>query len=307
MSSIQRRLFATATLILLFSGLLTSFSSAALAQGKEEAPGQIKKQERLEAESEDTESEELLDEEAESSDEDESSSTEALRDTDESDEDVDDDPVEFQGDISDCPNKHAAPDIEEKNKGANRHGPYDSTCDEDVPAMNGGKVHKNHCAGCVGNADNKNPPGQYPGDHNNGYECDGNNGVGKGNPAHSGCVTVPSVPPPPPNPPSKPRDRDRDRDSDRNPSRPDFNRPRSIPDVNQPPVALPGNPPQQPDVVLGRPPAANPAPPVGQPGVLPVTGPRDASIFMFIGVLLIGVGALAVSADSMIARVKQRR
>ena len=47
------------------------------------------------------------------------------------------------------------------------------------------------CAGCVGKADNKNPPGQYPdgSDANNGYECDGNNGIGKSNPAHTGCTS----------------------------------------------------------------------------------------------------------------------
>lgn len=46
------------------------------------------------------------------------------------------------------------------------------------------------CAGSVGNADDKNPPGQLPGpqDENNGYECDGNAGVAKGNPAHSFCT-----------------------------------------------------------------------------------------------------------------------
>ena len=56
------------------------------------------------------------------------------------------------------------------------------------------------CAGCVGRADNQNPPGQgqeYPTrnaegrliqpDGNQGYECDGNNGIGKTNPAHSLC------------------------------------------------------------------------------------------------------------------------
>lgn len=48
------------------------------------------------------------------------------------------------------------------------------------------------CAGCVGKADNKNPPGQYPNgsDANNGYECDGNSGVGQTNPAHTGCATT---------------------------------------------------------------------------------------------------------------------
>ena len=82
--------------------------------------------------------------------------------------------------------------------GANRHGPYDSTCDgrisqngqgDDAPG--GGTP----CAGCVGKADNKQPPGQvmeFNGQKPNdmGYECDGNQGVGahygNGNPAHTG-------------------------------------------------------------------------------------------------------------------------
>jgi hypothetical protein len=69
--------------------------------------------------------------------------------------------------------------------------PYDSTCDGS-PSQNGnggGNASGKPCAGCVGAADNKNPKGQYPdgSDHNNGYECDGNNGVGKGNPAHTAC------------------------------------------------------------------------------------------------------------------------
>ena len=81
-----------------------------------------------------------------------------------------------------------------------RHA-YNETCDEDIASGNGGgngEAGGKPCAGCVGNADDKNPQGQYPsgpGDHNNGYECDqkgrteneGNNGIGFGNPAHSGC------------------------------------------------------------------------------------------------------------------------
>jgi hypothetical protein len=43
------------------------------------------------------------------------------------------------------------------------------------------------CNGCVGNADTKAPKGQAVGDANSGYECDSNHGVGRGNPAHSGC------------------------------------------------------------------------------------------------------------------------
>jgi LPXTG-motif cell wall-anchored protein len=58
----------------------------------------------------------------------------------------------------------------------------------------GGKATGKPCAGCVGKADNKNPKGQRPNgsDHNNGYECDGNHGIGRGNPAHTGCQ--PSTP-----------------------------------------------------------------------------------------------------------------
>ncbi len=52
-------------------------------------------------------------------------------------------------------------------------------------AINAGKP----CDGCVGNADDKTPPGQMLDgmDRNAGYECDANKGVGKGNPAHTGC------------------------------------------------------------------------------------------------------------------------
>ena len=66
---------------------------------------------------------------------------------------------------------------------------------------------KRPCAGCVGKADYKNPPGQLPdgSDHNKGYECDENEGVGKMNPAHSGCApgAAPSQTSPP-TPPVKP-------------------------------------------------------------------------------------------------------
>jgi len=72
--------------------------------------------------------------------------------------------------------------------------PYDSTCDGS-PSGNGngnGNATGKPCAGCVGAADNKNPPGQFPdgSDHNNGYECDGNHGIGRTNPAHTGCAAT---------------------------------------------------------------------------------------------------------------------
>ena len=71
-------------------------------------------------------------------------------------------------------------------------GPYCSTRDGS-PSMNGnggGKATGKPCAGCVGKADNKNPHGQYPNgsDHNAGYECDRNHGIGRTNPAHTGCT-----------------------------------------------------------------------------------------------------------------------
>ena len=61
------------------------------------------------------------------------------------------------------------------------------------PSQNGsgnGTATGEPCAGCVGKADNKNPPGQFPNgsDANSGYECDANQGIGKSNPAHTGCI-----------------------------------------------------------------------------------------------------------------------
>lgn len=77
--------------------------------------------------------------------------------------------------------------------GANASGPYDPNAAGAASANGNGTGHAygRPCAGCVGNADRKNPPGQLPGgaDPNLGYECDGNAGVGATNPAHSGCAT----------------------------------------------------------------------------------------------------------------------
>jgi hypothetical protein len=82
--------------------------------------------------------------------------------------------------------------------GANMHGPYDSTRDGS-PSGNGngnGNAVGKPCAGCVGKADNKNPHGQMPNgsDPNAGYECDRNHGIGRTNPAHTGCTA--DTPPP---------------------------------------------------------------------------------------------------------------
>lgn len=85
--------------------------------------------------------------------------------------------------------------------GANTDGPdnpYHNTCDGS-PSGNGngdGEAKGRPCAGCVGNADDKNPPGQAPGgsDHNAGYECDRNHGIGRTNPAHTGCAAPAPAP-----------------------------------------------------------------------------------------------------------------
>ena len=80
---------------------------------------------------------------------------------------------------------HAAP-----TNGANSGcGAY---CPNNVgdPSGNGyGHNNTPNGAGTEGKADSKFPPGQAPdgSDHNNGYECDGNGGVGQTNPAHTGC------------------------------------------------------------------------------------------------------------------------
>lgn len=82
---------------------------------------------------------------------------------------------------------------ENDGSGANTTGPYDPN-GVGEPSGNGngdGNATGKPCAGCVGNADSKNPPGQLPGpdDANNGYECDANSGIAQGNPAHSFCST----------------------------------------------------------------------------------------------------------------------
>ncbi|MCU1456527.1 MAG: hypothetical protein JWL73_619 [Actinomycetia bacterium] len=89
-----------------------------------------------------------------------------------------------------CPNPNdSTPNF--SGNGANQSGAYNSTCDGSASQNGNGNGNSNKpCAGCVGNADNKNPPGQAPNglDHNAGYECDRNQGVGQSNPAHSGCT-----------------------------------------------------------------------------------------------------------------------
>ncbi|MGH2807412.1 MAG: hypothetical protein ACRDKT_09050 [Actinomycetota bacterium] len=101
-----------------------------------------------------------------------------------------------------CPNEESSVngDTDPSTEGANASGPYNSTCDGRISQNGQGDDAPGTgtpCAGCVGNADDKNPPGQvkeWNNDKKNdmGYECDGNQGVGahygNGNPAHTGCV-----------------------------------------------------------------------------------------------------------------------
>src|SRR6185312_10440450 len=79
-------------------------------------------------------------------------------------------------------------------------GPYCSTRDGSASGNGNGNGNATGkpCAGCVGKADNKNPKGQNPNgsDHNAGYECDRNHGIGRTNPAHTGCKSGDSTPPP---------------------------------------------------------------------------------------------------------------
>jgi hypothetical protein len=118
------------------------------------------------------------------------------------------------------PPSNPAPEGAGQDGGANStSGPYDpdpadpGASGVGQPSGNGKSTDNNGnrpCAGCVGKADYKNPPGQLPDgtDHNKGYECDENEGVGKMNPAHSGCapggappptsVSTPAVTPPTP-------------------------------------------------------------------------------------------------------------
>jgi len=79
--------------------------------------------------------------------------------------------------------------------GANTSGPYDATGVQGPgPGLGDGNAVGRPDDGAVGNADDKNPPGQLPGpqDANVGYECEAgpNYGVGQGNPAHTTCGTA---------------------------------------------------------------------------------------------------------------------
>lgn len=131
--------------------------------------------------------------------------------------------------------------------------------------------------GSVGNADDKNPPGQAPdgGDGNSGYECDKNPGVGDGNPAHTGCSPSPSPSPrPSPSPSGSPTP---------------CPTPTTTPEPTKQPTPEPSSPaptsvpstPVPPTTSSPAPPAPTLTPPapvgMGQPTQLPFTG-RDVSL-----------------------------
>lgn len=78
---------------------------------------------------------------------------------------------------------------------ATETGSFCGTEREDMVSGNGqgkgeatGKPYQAH----RGKADNKNPPGQVGNTRDNGYECDGNQGIAKGNPAHTSCTPPPN-------------------------------------------------------------------------------------------------------------------
>lgn len=176
----------------------------------------------------------------------------------------------------------------ENNAGKGSGGEYDSTCDGTVGRNGGGGNGK--CAGCDGRADNKDPKGQSRNDNNNGYECDNNGGVAKGNPAHSRCKAPPAPPQNPPKPPNPP------------------NNPPTCPDGRpMPPSGVCGGPidrpvlPDEQERVLGlrfrgvpRIPAQV-SPRRQRPGVLPFTGAGDGTaVYVLLGLGLMAAGGLMI-------------
>ena len=183
--------------------------------------------------------------------------------------------------------------------GANGSGAYGSTCDGSASqnGNGGGTAAGKPCAGCVGSADDKNPPGQRPNgtDRNAGYECDRNHGIGRGNPAHTACATKTTVPPTTVPPTTVP--------------------PKTVPPTTVPPTTVPPttkppkNPPKTslpvidaevagidtartPEVVAQ---AASPVTPADIPrGLLAMTG-LPITLLVTLGTAAIGGGGIAVA------------
>ena len=185
-------------------------------------------------------------------------------------------------------------------------GPYDhDNCDGTQGLHGNGGNGK--CAGCTGKADDKWPGGQNVGDHNNGYECDHNSGIGKGNPAHSRCATIPPPPPPPPPccvfPPPPPPCVDNPNtpmDECNPPPPPCVDNPNTPMDECNPPPKPPKPPKDEVEGII----IPNVEPPQerqatrGGPS-LPVTG-ATVNHFLWLALLLMGAGSL------LLWRIKDR-
>lgn len=204
------------------------------------------------------------------------------------------------GNVQGCDGSHHS----DTGHGANRDGPdnpYHNTCDGS-PSLNGsgtGRATGRPCAGCVGNADDKFPPGQAPdgSDHNNGYECDGNNGIGKTNPAHTGCRSAPPPPPPPPPPPC---------DADNNPA----NGIQPCRPSKPPKPPIPPRPPDREDRVLPKLPILPRPPEVvlqkGPTGILPRTG-ASSIVLVAVGLGLITAGVSTLGFTTRMRRRGRRK
>jgi hypothetical protein len=171
------------------------------------------------------------------------------------------------------------------------------------PSQNGvgdGKAKGKPCAGCVGKADNKNPKGQHPdgSDRNAGYECDRNQGIGKGNPAHTGCVTgeKPEKPEKPGEKPEKPGEKP-EKPGEKPGEKPE--KPGEKPDEEIPAVTpITPSGPGPVDEVAGVA-APGPAPAAWAPsataptaGVLPATGAGEYALHLMAGLGLLAAGGL---------------
>ncbi|GAA5105912.1 hypothetical protein [Haloechinothrix salitolerans] len=185
--------------------------------------------------------------------------------------------------------------------GANTHGPYDSTRDGS-PSRNGngdGKAKGKPCAGCVGKADNKNPPGQMPGgsDPNAGYECDTNSGIGKSNPAHTSCQEQPPTTPPETTPPET--------------TPPETTPPEGTPTTTtEPPTTTDTTPPETSTPPAPTPPGETQPPAGGEapeaaPETLPTTG-VNATLPVLGGLAAVLIGGILLLLGRRWASARQR-
>ena len=185
------------------------------------------------------------------------------------------------------------------------NGPYDHDSCDGTQGMNGSDGN-GKCAGCTGKADDKSPGGQSRNDHNNGYECDNNGGVGKGNPPHARCPIEPPptvcltncVPPANVCPPGT--------DMAGLPPGPNgCDVEKRIDKVCPPGTDRAGEDMTNlkdcddevlPNVITRRVQPVGPRPEVQAGAVLPFTGAGSVTTFAALGFLLIGLGALSLRA-----------